>query len=812
MSLATDVAVVARRLTASPGYTLGIIITLALALGANTAIFSVVHATLLHPLVARDPGRLVVVWESDPAKGVAVVELAYNTFRAWATSGRSFTDASAFGSSTWTEVLRGVDESVRLASTGVSATFFETLGVRPMLGRTFRTEDDVPNAERVVMLSHRLWKTRFGGDHSIVGTTLQFDRPHAIVGVMPEGFDFPRGTDLWMPVLPILAEAEAKWKINARADAGVLFMLARLRDGVSPQAAGDELNALAAHVQRSGGRQFGTAVTVTPVVDVLLGPIRPALWCLFAAVVILLAIACANVAGLIMKRASVRRREFAIRLALGAMIGELSRLWLVEIVVLACAGGGVGLLAAHWITRTILTLAPQALPGLAASSINVPVAAFTLLAVVASAFVCGAWPILDLRAIDLNAAVKSVPRTPWVLGWHRTRSALVTTQISLAVVLLVAGGLAIRSAMNVGRVDLGFTPSGVVTLQLSARPGTPTTNQWLSDVVTRVAAVPGVESVGSVAQLPFELGPIGADSWVILEGQTDTPEARRQNPSVNYQTAFPGYFHAMQISLTQGRLFNAQDDARSPRVAVISETTARRLWPGQNPLQRRILLPNQTPDGPRTVWRTVVGVVSDVRYRGIGDVRLEVYDSAQQSDFLASSLVVRGPGDLVGLAAAVRAEVRRLDPHAVIDRVTTMEEIVARVTAPWRFTVWVLAVLAVIACVLASAGLFGLVALDVVQRQREFAVRLALGAQPTELLRLAVFRGGRSALLGIIGGLVIALVGTRAVQGMLFQVRALDLTTYAGVVTLIVTIVGLASYLPARRAAAVDPLTLLKAE
>jgi putative ABC transport system permease protein len=268
----------------------------------------------------------------------------------------------------------------------------------------------------------------------------------------------------------------------------------------------------------------------------------------------------------------------------------------------------------------------------------------------------------------------------------------------------------------------------------------------------------------------------------------------------------------MRIALKQGRLFNAQDDARSPRVAVVSETTARRLWPGQNPLQRRILLPNQTPGGTPTAWRTVVGVVSHVRYRGIADVRLDMYDAPLQSGFLANSLAVRGSGALVSFAAAVRAEERRLDPQAVVDRIDTMEEIVARATAPWRFTVWVFAVLAVVACVLASVGLFGLVALDVVQRHREFALRLAVGAKPAELLRLALLRGGRSALLDITGArLVIALLGTRAVQGMLFQVSALDIATYAGVVALIMTIVGLASYLPARRAAAVDPVELLKA-
>jgi putative ABC transport system permease protein len=812
MSVAADVAVVARRLRTSPGYTLGIVITLALALGANSAIFGVVNVTLLNPLAAREPDRVVVVWESDPAKSVNVVEIAYNTFRDWATHSRSFTQAGAFGSSTWTAILRGADESVRLASTAVSATFFETLDARPLLGRSFRAEDDVPNAERVLILSHALWKTRFGGNPSIIGTTLQFDHPYVVVGVMPPGFDFPRGTDFWTPVIPILAESEAKWKINARSDVGVLFMVGRLRDGVSPEAASDELNAMAAFVQRSGGRRFGTAVAVTPVVDMLLGPIRPALWGLLAAGVILLATACANVAGLMMKRASLRRREFAIRLGLGATSGDLSRLWLIETVLLACTGGCLGLLAAYSIGRTIMTLAPQAVPGLTASSINVPVAAFTLVTVVASAFVCGAWPIVDLRSLDVSGALKGAPRGTHVPGSQRTRSMLVTIQISLAVVLLIAGGLVIRSAINVGRVDLGFTRSGVVTLQVSARPGTETTNEWVGEVIRRVAAVPGVETVGGVGQLPFELGPIGSDSWIILEGQADTPDARRQNPSVNYQTAFPGYFRAMRIALKHGRLVTAQDDARAPRVALVSETAAQRLWPGQNPLQRRILLPGQTPGGPPAAWRTVVGVVSDVRYRGLADVRLDVYDAPLQSGFLANSLAVRGPGDLGSLAAAVRAEVRQLDPQAVIDRIVTMEEIVARVTAPWRFTVWVLTALAVVACALASVGLFGLVALDVLQRHREFAVRLAVGAQPAELLRLALFRGGRSALLGIVSGLLIALLGTRALQGMLFQVSALDVATYAGVVALIVTIVGLASYLPARRAAAVDPVELLRAE
>ena len=607
-----------------------------------------------------------------------------------------------------------------------------------------------------MILSHRLWTTRFGGNPAIVGTTLQFEHPHLVVGVMPPGFDFPRGTDFWTPVVPILAESEMKWKIDARSDVGVLFMVARLRDGVSRQAASDELNAMAVNVQRSGARRFGSAVEVTPIVDMLLGPVRPALWGLFAAVVILLVIACANVSGLMMKRALLRRREFAIRLGLGATTGHLIRLWLIETVMLACAGGCLGLLAAHWITRTIMTLAPQAVPGLMVSSINLPVAAFTLFAVVAAAFVCGVWPIVNLRSLDLNGPSRMV-RTE--RGHPETMDAVDARHDANCA---RSGPVERWRSDHPQRDQRGARRRRVFTRGRHHAAGVraprdETTNQWVAEVVNRLETVSGVETVGGVGQLPFELGPIGSDSWVILEGQPDTPEARRQNPSVNYQTAFPGYFQTMRIALQQGRLFTARDDARAPRVAVVSETTARRLWPGQNPLQRRILMPSQTPGDPPSTWRTVVGVVADVRYRGLGDVRLDVYDAPLQSGFLANSLVLRGPGDLASLAAAARHEVLRFDPHAVVDRIVTMEGIVARVTAPWRFTVWVFAALAVVACVLASAGLFGLVALDVVLRQREFAVRLAVGAQPADVLRLAMVRAGRSALVGIMGGVLIAL-------------------------------------------------------
>jgi predicted permease len=704
-------------------------------------------------------------------------------------------------------------ETTRLSSAGVSVSFFETLGVVPEIGRGFQSEDDAPKAARVVVLSHRTWVTRFGGDLGVVGTTIQLDEPYTIVGVMPAALDFPRGTDLWTPVVPILADSAQGWHADTLETVGVLFVVGRLRAGVTPKMASDELDRLADQLQRSGAApRFGTAVVVTPFLDYLLGPARQVLWMLLAAVGVLLLVACANVSGLMLTRVTLRRREDAVRRALGATGRVLARHWVLETLMLSVVGGMLGLVASHWMAKAIVALAPDDVPRLMDISINLPVATFTFVAVLATALLCGAGPIRYADSSNLIDALNDGARSTPSRVSYRARSLLLILQIGLSVVLLVAAGLVVRSFVNLRNMELGFAPSNVITMTLGPRQPKPSANQWMRELLDHLDALPVVEAAGAVYLRPLALGPIGQETSVVLEGQPDTPEAERQNPALNYQVATPGYFPAMRIQLRHGRLFNAHDIASATRVALVSEATARRLWPGQDAIGKRVLLPSFIPGGPPRVWRTIVGVVGDVRYRGVDDVRLDVYDAALQSPVAATDLVVRTSGDPWRPAGAIQAEARRLDPHVVIDRLTTMDAIVGRAIAPWRFSVWMLTVFAVLAFTLATVGLFSLVSLDVAQRRHEFAVRLALGARRPDIVRPVLLLAGGRTLAGIALGVIAAIAATRGIRSMLFGVGRLDVTTYGSVIALVLVVVTLASYVPARRAAEIDPLALLRGE
>jgi putative ABC transport system permease protein len=813
MDLLRTVRLTVRDLLRQPGYTASTVLTLALAIGANSAIFSAVHGVLLTPSAIRQPDNLVISWERDVPRS-PVVEVSYRNFQDWVAHSRSFSQAAAIGSSTWPAVLDGRGESVRLASAGVSASFFDTLGVAPALGRSFRTEDDAPNAERVVILSHATWVTRFGADSDVIGTAIQLDEErHTVVGVMPAGFDFPHRSDVWLPVVPILVNAGDGRVQSPLESVGVLFVIGRLHERVTPKMAAEELNRLAAQLQRtSGAHRFGTDVVVTPFFDYLIGPVRHALWALFAAVGVLLLIGCANVSGLMLTRVSVRRREHAIRLALGATSRHLGRHWAFETLILSLAGGSLGFIASRWMVQGVVALAPEDVPRLTNISINLPVAAFTFLTVLATAFLCGAQPIRHAGTLNLLEALNDAARATTGRRSLRARSLLLVFQIGLTVVLLVAAGLMVRSFVNLRSIDLGFVPTSVLTMNVGTRDAKPSANEWMRELLARVSALPDVEAAGAVYLRPLALGPIGEESSVILEGQPDTQQSARLNPTLSYQVATPGYFTAMRIQLRRGRLFNDRDNMASPRVAIVSEGTARALWRGEDPVGRRILMPTHSSDGGPSLWRTVVGVVSDVRYRGIDDVRLDVYDAALQAAQTAGDLVVRTSRDPLTVATAVQAEARRLDARVVIDRLTTMDAIVSRAVAPWRFSVWMFTLFAVLAFVLATVGLVSLVSLDVAQRRHEFAVRLAIGAQRGDVRRSVLVSAMWRVVPGLAFGLSAAVLSTRAIRHILFGVEPVDLTTYIAVIMLVLVVVTAASWLPAHRAAGTDPLALLKHE
>jgi putative ABC transport system permease protein len=796
-----------RYLWQSPGYTLAAIVTLAVAIGANSAIFSAVYGVLLRPLPIADASRLVVVWDSDPSRNLPVIELSYRQFERWAAADRVFERAAAVGASTWPIVLEQRGESTKLALAGVSASFFETFGTVPLLGRALRPEDDLQGAAKVVVLSHGVWTRVFGADPNIVGKTLSLEGSFTVVGVMREGFDFPRGTDVWMPVVPILAESGSSWSTDALENVGVLFVVGRLRDGMSPAGAGRDLGVVTA--PNSPGR-FGNSVVATPFIQYFFGPVRQALFALFAAVGLLLLIACANVSGLMLTRVSSRRAENAVRLALGATHARLGKQWALETALLFAAGGALGLGLGFALTKVIVALAPPDVPRLSSVVFSLPVALFTLAATALTALMCGAISIRHAAAARLTESLSAV-RSTRSKRTLRARSALVVLQMAFSLALIVTAVLVVRSFTNLRRIDLGFVPDRVLSMNVEPRSAEAAkVNPGVRDLTDRIAALPGVEAAGAVYLRPLALGPIGQETWVLLEGQPNDAETKRRSPTMNYQVATPGYFTAMQIPLRRGRLFTDGDREGQVRVALVGASAARRLWPGRDPIGQRLLMPSFVRGDRTPIWRTVVGVVSDVRYRGLDDVRLDVYDAALQAAQGATDLVIRTSGDPVRLASQIQAEARRLDPQVVIDRISTMDAIVGKETAPWRFTVWVLALFGVLAFVLAGLGLFGLVSLDVTERRREFAIRLALGAQRGDIIRTALAVAGWRVAVGLLLGLFAAAAGARGIRAMLFGVTPLDAMSYAAGTGLVLVVVALASFIPARRAAKVEPLRLLR--
>jgi putative ABC transport system permease protein len=812
-----DLRLALRHLRRAPGYTATAVLTFALAIGANSAVFSAVKAVLLRPLPVEAPGGLAVVWQTDAA-GHGVAELTYRHLREWTEAGTTFTRASLMGSHNWNAILQGRGEPTRIWFNGVSAGFFDTLGVTPLLGRTLRPEDDVPNAPAVAVLNHATWVRRFGADPAVIGTTMTLDgRSVEIVGVMRPGFEVPRGAEFWMAAVPAITGGNP----NAIANLdhiGVSYLVGRLRAGLDMNSARRELDALEARLDRDkpGRLKWGERAAVTSLSDHVFGPVRAAMPVLWGAVGVLLLIACSNVSGLMLTRVSRRRHEHAIRLALGASRGAIARLWLAEIVIVSSAGGLLGLAFAHWLTAAIVSLAPDDMPRIGEVSVDAAVAFFTFAAVAIVALVTGALPLRQAGATSLVEAFEG-ERTTGSRQALRMRSTLLVAQIGLSVVLLVAAGLLVRSFMAVRQTDLGFAPERVLSLKVEpgnpAQPGNTTagTNPWIQELLTHLRTLPGVEAAGAVQLRPLMFGPIGSGVGVRLEGQPETVQALDANPTLNHQVATPGYFEAMRIPLRAGRLFSDRDTADMPRVAIVGESTAKRLWPGQNPIGKRVFMTGFTrPRSPNLVARTVVGVVSDVRYHAIGEVQFDIYDPALQVDSSADNVVVRTSGDPRGILDGVRAAARRLDAAAIVDEVTTMEAVVGRAEAPWRLTMWMFVLFAALAFGLSAVGLFSLVALEVAHRRREFAIRLALGAPGATIVRNVLWRAAWRVAAGLVLGFGVAFAASRVLRSLLFGVAPDDAATYGLVFAVVLTVVAFAAYLPARRAVQGDPHAILR--
>jgi predicted permease len=691
------------------------------------------------------------------------------------------------------------------------------MGTSAALGRTLLPMDDERGAERVAVMSHGSWVRRFDANPNIIGRPLRFnDAVYTIVGVMPDGFEYPRGAELWVPVVPQLVDASAKWDVDLLVDPGIgmLFVLGRINPTVTIDAAREEVSGL---IARGAGTLFrpGMEAVLTPLDEHIFGTTRPALIALAACVGLVLLIGCANVAVLLLVRAASRSHETAIRLAIGATRSRIVRQSLTDALVLAALGGALGLGLAYWTVDILVALAPGDVPRLDAVRFDSRTFAFVWVACLATAVLVGLGPGLQTSRWNL-ANVLSHGSSRLVRS-HRLRRTFVVVQLGLALVLLVCAGLVGRSFLNLLQVDVGFDPVNVLTMDITV-PDVPSDrhNRFYSALLARIRAMPGVDAAGAIFLRPLEHTGIGSDVPILVEGQRTELEFgdSEQNPMVNFESVTPGYFQAIGIRVVRGRAFTETDTDRAPFVAIVGAGLAQRLWPGQDPIGRRIL-PRGTPTDAqgRQQWSTVVGVVQDARYRGLTDPRFDLYAPYQQHpNVLVKHVMVRTRRDPLSLVAPIRSEARRLESTALVEKLSTMDQLVGQAIAPWRFSASTLGLLSVLALALASLGVYATVSQSVVERTREIGVRVAVGALPHEIAGL-VFRDSLSlTTTGIVIGLATAVGAGRVLTSLLYDVQPADPLTLAGMAALFTGVSTAAILLPVRRAARINPIEALRVE
>ncbi|HEY7112574.1 MAG TPA: ABC transporter permease [Thermoanaerobaculia bacterium] len=794
-----------RLLRRSPGFAAVAVGTLALGIGANTAILSVVDAILLRPLPYRDAGSLVAILMHGTGP------VTPGNFLDWGARSRSFESMGA--ADLWSANLTGGDNPEKVAALRMTPEIFPMLGVRPSLGRFFLAAEAVAGRDRVVVLGDGIWRRRFGSDPAILGRAIALNgEPYTVVGVMPPGFVF---APFWATQSEMWAPLDLAGRANNR-EGQSLRVFARLRDGVTLAAARQEIAAITASLER----EFpGTNrdVRVVTLLERVVGNVRPALLVLLAAVGLVLLIACVNVANMLLARSSVRRREVALRAALGASRGRTLRQLLTESVVLACAGGALGAALGAWGLKALLAIAPPETPRLTDVRLDPRVLLATLALSLATGIVFGLAPAFHASRLALREALAEGGAAGAGREGGRLRRVFVAAEVALALVLLVGAGLMLRSFAALRRFDPGFDPRGVVTLEVSVagtRQAAPGRRAVLyREILDRFAALPDVAAAGAINHVP-----LAGDIWgwpYAIEGRP--PSRPGEAPRAIYRAVLPGYFATMRLPILRGRAVETADTDGAPGVVVINDHMARRRWPGAEAVGKRISL------GDRT-WLTVVGVVKDaVQGSWGGELDDEIYLSFLQTRQLMESTepssayisyVVRVPAgrDPAGIVPALRTAVRSIDPTLPVSAVHTMEDIVAGANGRSRFQMLLLGVFAAAAALLAAVGIYGVMSYAVSRQAREIGLRMALGASARGVLWRVVRQGLSVALAGAAAGLVAALVLTRLMASVLYGVTTTDPATYAGVAALLVAIAVLASYVPARRAARIDPATALRSE
>ena len=800
-----DIRFAVRMLVKNWSVTAIIVVVLALGIGANTAIFSVVNAALLRPLPYTDPDKLVQLSEDSPQ--VPQMSISYPNFLDWREQNKVFSGIAALQFRSLN--LTGKDEPERLAGRAVSAELFDVLGVKPALGRTFTLEEDRPGASPVCIISYGLWQRRFGSDTTLVNKKItQSGASYTVIGVLPASYAYGTPTDVFVPI-GLRAD-----EMKERGEHPGIYAVARLKPGVTEETARAELVAMAQRIGAQYGMK-GNSATLTPLSAAFVGDIRTTLLILLGAVGFVLAIACANVANLLLARAATRHKEMAIRAALGAGRLRIVRQLLTESL-LAILGGTIGVLLALWGIDLLRTAGADTLPSTAVIKMDGSVLLFTLLVSLVTGIVFGLAPALAAAKTDLNDTLKEGGRSS-TAGGRRSwlRSSLVITEVALSIVLLIGAGLLIKSFVRILDTDPGFKPQNLLTMQLALNPKKDEGGKVLNffgELKGRIAGLPGVESAAFSNGIP--LGQAADTSFAIVG--RPKPEVPKQPQAMLYIPS-PDYLQAMGIRLVKGRFFTAQDTQHSQRVAVIDETFARQQFPDQEPLGQHI-----AGDGKDNPDAEIVGIVVHVKHFGLDaveGVQPQLYlpfnqapDSVLPMLAPRMNLIIRTTADPLTLTAAVRREVQAMDPNQPVYNVSTMEQTIDQSLVTERLSMKLLAFLAGLALILAAVGIYGVMSYTVTQRSHEIGIRMAIGAQPRDVFKMVIGRGMILALIGVGFGLVGAFGLTRLMATMLFGVTPTDPTTFVSIGILLIAVALVACYVPGRRATKVDPLVALRYE
>ncbi len=818
MTTWSDLRYAARAFAREPGFTAVAMLMLALGIGANTAIFSVVNAALIRPLEYHQPDRIVTLWGSNPALsiGLDLLPMSAKHWDQWRRRNHVFEEVAAFDSQDLHLTNAGTPERFKAAR--VTAGFFSVFGVKPCLGRAFVPEEDRAGAGKLAIVGYGLWQNRFGADPGLIGRTITLNgQGYRVIGVMPPDFGFPKGaevpsyyrfaprTDLW--VSASLTQREI--------DNGSLgfTVVARLKPGISVKQAQGEMSIIMRQLEKEDPNNKGFSVRVIPLHETIVRGLRPALLAIMAAVAAVLLIACANLANLLLARAVARRKEIALRAALGASRWQLIRQLLIESLLVSLAGGALGLLLARWGVVVLERMIPAGLPRVGDARLDSIVVAFSLLVSVLTGVLFGLAPAWNTAKLDLNRWLKEGGRSSAAQAHPLVRRGLVVSEIAVATVLLVATGLLLRSFLKLQSVDTGFRAENVVAVELSLpgsgffergngrydQPGRKA--EFVTRLVERASALPGVTSAGAISELPLAGG-------VNMEGLTfeGRPQPDPSRPPVaDFRSVTPGYLRTMGIRLLKGRWFTDQDRADSLPVAVIDDTMARTYWPAEEPIGKRFRNLNSSKP-----WWTVVGVVRSVTHNGLGaDKQPEYFRPYSQQELSWTTLVIRSAIHPPSLLAGLRKEIWAVDKDQPVSKITTLEQVVSEAAAAPRFRSVLIGIFGAFALLLATLGIYGVISYSVAQQTHDLGIRIALGAGSREILSLVLGGGLALAATGVAIGLAASIGLTRLLASLLYGVTPTDLWTYGGVTVLLLTVALVASYVPARRAMRVDPLVAL---